>query len=212
MCGRYVLYSEKDEKAIKAIVDEVNKKYQTSIKKGDIYPTDLAPVYTMQPNDPGIELKLMQWGYQRDFGKKTLLINARSETVLEKASFRDDFLNRRCLIPAIGFYEWNQKKEKFRFVGLDDLIYLGGFYHSSAGGPETFLIMTKKPVELVAEIHDRMPVLIPKNHANDFLYSTETALKLMSEDRVALKREALVGIKQCSFIDELKQGDSSTQK
>lgn len=209
MCGRYVLYSEKDEKAIKAIVDEVNRKYQTSIKKGDIYPTDLAPVYMASPNDSEIELKLMRWGYHRDFGKKTLLINARSETVLEKASFRDDFLNRRCLIPAVGFYEWNQKKEKFRFVGIDDLIYLGGFYHPSIEGAETFLIMTKEPVALVAEIHDRMPVIIPQNKAGDFLHSTETALKLMSEDRVTLKREALVGTKQCSFIDGFEQGDSS---
>lgn len=204
MCGRYVLYSDKEEMAIKAIVAEVNKKYQMTMKKGDIYPSDLAPVYTGQAADPGIELKLMRWGYQRDFGKKTLLINARSETVLEKASFREDFLNRRCLIPAVGFYEWNQKKEKFRFVGVDDLIYLGGFYHLPAKGSETFVIMTKSPVELVAAVHDRMPVIIPQNQASDFLYSTETALKLISENRVELKREAIVGTKQDSFIDLLE--------
>ncbi len=207
MCGRYTLYSDKEEQAIKAIVEEVNKKYQTTLEKGDIYPSDLAPVYTAQRQPPGIGLKLMKWGYHGDFGKKTLLINARAETVLEKARFRDDFLKRRCLIPAVGFYEWNQKKERFRFTGATNLLYLGGFYHTPAEGPERFLIMTKAPVELVAEIHDRMPVIIPEKQGRDFLYSTEKALKMMSENQIVLKREAILETKQLSFINHFENRD-----
>ncbi|WP_373482206.1 SOS response-associated peptidase [Acetobacterium sp.] len=201
MCGRYMLYSDKEERAIKAIVEEVNQKYQTTIEKGDIYPTDLAPVYAPRPDHQGMDLKLKKWGYHRHFRKKTLLINARSETVLEKIAFRDDFLKRRCLIPAVGFYEWNEKKEKFRFTGVDELIYLGGFFHGQTEGFDEFLIMTKSPIKLVAQIHNRMPVVIPADQATDFLYSTETALKIISENRVDLNREAIVGEKQCSFIN-----------
>ncbi|MBC3888341.1 SOS response-associated peptidase [Acetobacterium paludosum] len=201
MCGRYILFSDKEERAIKAIVEEVNKKYHTVIKKGDIYPTDLAPVYALRPDQRGMDLELKRWGYNRQFGKKkTLLINARSETVLEKAAFRDDFLNRRCLIPAVAFYEWNEEKEKFRFSGTDELIYLGGFYHGQTEGSDAFLIMTKPSVETVAQIHNRMPVLIPADLAMDFLYSTETALKIIAENRVTLKRKLIEGEKQGSFI------------
>ena len=200
MCGRYILYSDKEERAIKAIVEEVNQKYQTAIEKGDIYPTDLAPVYAPREDRQGMELELKKWGYHRHFGKKTLLINARSETVMEKAIFRDDFLNRRCLIPAKGFYEWNEKKEKFRFTGTEELIYLGGFFHGQTEGFDEFMIMTKPPVELVAPIHNRMPVVIPADQAIDFLYSTETAIKIMNENRVALKKELIQGEKQVSFI------------
>lgn len=212
MCGRYTLYSDKEEQAIKAIVEEVNNKYQTVFEKGDIYPSDLAPVYTAQRKPPGIELKLMKWGYHRNFEKKTLLINARSETVLEKASFRDDFFRRRCLIPAVGFYEWNQKKEQFRFTSADNLIYFGGFYHTPAEGPERFLIMTKTPVELVAHVHNRMPVIISQKQVIDFLYSTEKALKMMAENQVVLKREAISGTEQLSFIDHFEKAASEKEK
>ena len=88
MCGRYTLYSEKEDRVIKAIVEEVNKKYQGAIKKGDIYPTDLAPVYVSRPDQQGVALRLLKWGYSWHYRKKTLLINARSETVLEKAAFK----------------------------------------------------------------------------------------------------------------------------
>jgi len=203
MCGRYILYSDKEEKAIKAIVEEVNKKYHVTIRKGDIYPTDLAPVYVSRPDQQGVALRLLKWGYSWHYRKKTLLINARSETVLEKAVFRDDFLKRRCLIPAVGFYEWNAKKEKFRFSGADGLMYLGGFFHGQEEGPDEFLIMTKPPVKLVAEVHDRMPVVIPTNQARGFLESTETAIKIISENQVVLKRELIQGEKQYSFVDLL---------
>lgn len=208
MCGRYILYSDKEERVIKSIIEEVNKKYQITIKKGDIYPTDLAPVYTTRSDHQGMDLDLKKWGYHRHFGKNTQLINARSETVVEKALFRDDFLNRRCLIPALGFYEWNKEKEKFRFTGIDELIYLGGFFHKKSAGVDEFLIMTKPPVELVAQVHNRMPVIISPDQAMDFLYSTDAAMKIMGGNRVDLKRELIQIEKQYNFIDLLAEETS----
>lgn len=63
--------------------------------------------------------------------------------------------------------------------------------------------MTKPPVKLVAEVHDRMPVVIPTNQARGFLESTETAIKIISENQVVLKRELIQGEKQYSFVDLL---------
>ncbi|URN84530.1 SOS response-associated peptidase [Acetobacterium wieringae] len=128
MCGRYILYSEKEESAIKAIVEEVNKKHHGAIKKGDIYPTDLAPVYVSGPDKQGTALRLLKWGYNRHYQKKTLLINARSETVLEKVAFRDDFIKQRCLIPAVGFYEWNEKKSSFVLPVVMSFSISGAFF------------------------------------------------------------------------------------
>lgn len=210
MCGRYILFSDKEERTIKVMVAEINKKYHSAIRKGDIYPTDLAPVYAPRRDHLGTVLELKKWGYNRDFGNRSLLINARSETVLEKPFFRDDFLNRRCLIPAMGFYEWNEKKEKFRFTGTNDLIYLGGFFHQKTEGFDEFLIMTKPPVELVAQVHHRMPVVVPADQATDFLYSTEAALEIMAENRVVLKKESMPSEKQVSFFESI--ADQSSEK
>lgn len=103
--------------------------------------------------------------------------------------FKNDFLERRCLIPAAGFYEWNAKKEKFMFTSDSHLMYLGGFYHKNKDGQEIFIIMTKPPVASVAEIHNRMPVIIPKENTSDWLYNTKTAINLMHENLVDLKQE-----------------------
>lgn len=188
MCGRYVLYTSDEIEEINAIIQEVNDKHHLQLKKGDIYPTNTAPVYAPCPDHNGMSLELMKWGYEKHFKKKTLLINARSETVLEKTTFKNDFLERRCLIPAEGFYEWNAEKEKFLFTGNSHLIYLGGFYHKDKDGQENFIIMTKSPVEPVADIHNRMPVIIPKENTNNWLYNTENAIHLMNENLVDLKR------------------------
>ena len=188
MCGRYVLYTSDEIEEINAIIQEVNDKHHLQLKKGDIYPTNTAPVYAPCPDHNGMSLELMKWGYEKHFKKKTLLINARSETVLEKTTFKNDFLERRCLIPAEGFYEWNAEKEKFLFTGNSHLIYLGGFYHKDKDGQENFIIMTKSPVEPVADIHNRMPVIIPKENTNNWLYKTENAIHLMNENLVDLKR------------------------
>lgn len=55
-----------------------------------------------------------RWGFP-GFQNKKLLFNARSETALEKPTFRDSLLHRRCVIPAAWFYEWDPKKQKFEF-------------------------------------------------------------------------------------------------
>ncbi|MFN6432224.1 SOS response-associated protein YedK [Eubacterium callanderi] len=191
MCGRYVLYTSDEIEEINAIIQEVNNKHHIQLKKGDIYPTNTAPVYAPCPDHNGMSLELMKWGYEKHLKKKTLLINARSETVLEKTTFKNDFLERRCLIPAAGFYEWNVEKEKFMFTGDSHLIYLGGFYHKDKDRQEDFVIMTKSPVDPVAEIHNRMPVIIPKANASDWLYNTDDAIRLMRSDLVNLKRERI---------------------
>ncbi len=114
--------------------------------------------------------RFMKWGLIPRFSRSSLssFINARSETVDRKASFRDSFRSRRCLIPSDGFYEWRRErgfKQPFHFRlrgrGLFGFAGLWDRWVSDEGkGVETFAILTTPPNDLVADVHDRMPAIL----------------------------------------------------
>lgn len=115
-----------------------------------------------------------RWGlipsWAKDPSVGSRQFNARAETVAQKPSFRNAFEKRRCLIPADGFYEW-QKLEKgkrpFRFSLQSGRPFgLAGIYETwlSPGGEPvvTCAIITTEPNGLIRPVHDRMPVIVPK--------------------------------------------------
>ena len=185
MCGRYVLYSDKEQAEIREIIEEVNRKHNFAVKKGDIYPSNMAPIYAPTPDQNGKSLEVMKWGYEVSF-RKGLLINARSETILEKKTFKKDFLERRCIVPASGFYEWDKEKNKYIFHAKDDeALYIGGVFRQHENESE-YVILTKAPVEPVVAIHDRMPVIIPHSKAEEWLYDANAAMGMVTQDYVPL--------------------------
>jgi len=184
MCGRYTLYSEKEDLEIKRIVATVNQCFDGQMKTGDILPSDLAPVICKNYQDNHLSsLVLMNWGYQNP-AKKGLIINARSETILEKRLFHNDFKNRRCLIPATGFYEWDAEKNQHLFQS-DELLYLAGI-HTNSKYINKFVILTKPPNEIVQTVHNRMPVLIPASQKDEWLNDLATAVELTKSDHISL--------------------------
>lgn len=185
MCGRYVLYSDKEQAEIREIIEEVNRKHNFVVKKGDVYPSNLAPIYAPTPDQNGKSLEVMKWGYEVSF-RKGLLINARSETILEKKTFKKDFLERRCIVPASGFYEWDKEKNKYIFQAQDDeALYIGGVFREHENASE-YVILTKAPVEPVVAIHDRMPVIIPHSKAEEWLYDDNAAMGIVTQNYVPL--------------------------
>ena len=101
MCGRYFIDDE-TSKEIKKILQQIDKKSASSeFGCRDIRPSDRAPVLTARKG--AVDAEMIEWGFP-GFQKKGLIINARSETVLEKPMFRDSVLNRRCILPASGYY------------------------------------------------------------------------------------------------------------
>jgi putative SOS response-associated peptidase YedK len=114
----------------------------------------------------------MRWGLVPRWSKgdrPSVLINARSETVLEKPTFRTPFLHRRCLIPADGFYEWARagaKKQPYHFHRRDQSPFAFAGLWESWSDPETrdrllsCCILTTEANELVRPVHDRMPVIL----------------------------------------------------
>ncbi len=147
------------------------------------FPNPLAPRYNIAPgqavlalpNDGAKRADFFQWGlipaWSRDPSVGARLINARAETLGEKPSFRGPYRYKRCLLPADGFYEWKSaagQKTKiphylrlkngkpFAFAGLWDE-WLG----PDGSAIKTCAIITTTPNALVAEIHNRMPVILP---------------------------------------------------
>ena len=112
MCGRFFVVDETKE-AIERWFREVKTGLKEEQRTGDIHPTERAAVIFACEN--GMIADIKRWGFP-SFEKKKVLINARTETVLERKMFRESVLSRRIIIPAAGFYEWNSKKEKVTFT------------------------------------------------------------------------------------------------
>ena len=123
----------------------------------------------------------MHWGLIPPWAKegqfKRPLINARSETVREKPSFRHLVDANRCLVPVTGFYEWKRegksKRPFYIFPATANAMFFGGLYQlNSAGNPEVTLLTTAAN-DSMSEVHDRMPVIIQPADAIQWISRTD---------------------------------------
>ena len=156
MCGRYYI-DEDVEKEIYHIVQETDTD-RRSVQTGDIYPSQTAPV--IYGGGDRIRGGGMKWGLSGRDGK--LLINARAETVMERPTFSGSIMQRRCVIPARHFYEWNREKQKVTFCSRHKgILFMAGFYQMQEDGPH-FIILTTAANESVRPVHERMPLILDK--------------------------------------------------
>jgi putative SOS response-associated peptidase YedK len=178
MCGRYAILEEEAILEMREIINQVNKNYAGRaglIVSGEIAPSVVAPV--LREDQGQVRLDVMKWGFPRWDKKSGVIINARCESLLEKAMFAESFLKRRIVIPASGFFEWDHSKpgkpEKYLFSIDGHVSYMAGFYSrfpAAAGEWEDcFVIITQPANELVAAMHDRMPLIMPKNYIRTWL-------------------------------------------
>lgn len=142
-------------------------------------PDDFSARYNIAPtqqafvisNDDPVHLQSMYWGLLPHWSKEGKLtgsmINARAESIADKASFRVPFKKHRCLVPADGFYEWKKMgkhKIPYRIHMKDDsLMMMAGVWdewRGDGGSIRTFSIITTVPNREVSALHDRMPVLL----------------------------------------------------
>ena len=187
MCGRYFI--DDSLKSFEPLIEELNrgKPGGTPIKTGEIRPTDVAPVIA---NSRARRQRpfLMRWGFGgRD---SHVVINARSETALVRPMFRDAMLGRRCLVPASYYFEWQaQGKRRIKHAMKADgpVMYMAGLYRLEAGEPlAAFTILTQKADERIAHVHDRMPVLLPAQWAEEWLSQTADPAALLDRVRGAV--------------------------
>jgi len=191
MCGRY----SANDKVNDWIVEYCSLPSEGILRVGDIRPGERAPAIIMGHSKPLIVP--MTWGIQ---GKSSLIINARKETIWEKPSFRHLIQNRRCLLPASCFYEWDSEKHKATLSGKDDeMLFLAGVYQAEPEGGR-FVIITAPVDETVRPIHDRMPVRIPEALIDEWLSNAERAKEILDSATVPLRREQAV--EQMSLWEE----------
>ncbi|MCM1439749.1 MAG: SOS response-associated peptidase [Roseburia sp.] len=170
-------------KEINKISDDLpDSEKNVQIRFGDIYPTYVVPVLSQEKHPI-----LCKWGFNR-FDGKGVMINARAETVIDKKSFRKSFLERRCLIPANGFYEWDTQKNKYYFKRADGkVLYLGGFYRNE-DGENRFIILTKQSTPPVDKYHNRIPVIVGGDIKDLYLCDTDFARHfILTDNRIKLK-------------------------
>lgn len=154
---------------------------------GDIRPTEFSSVMVWE--NGSLAVKRMRWGFlQTRENQKRLLINARAENVLERAAFRDSVLERRCVIGARHFYEWDRAKEKVEFHrGDGTILYLAGIYKRFEDG-DHFVILTTEANASVRPVHDRMPLILEENEVKDWICRRERAEALLGKMPRILER------------------------
>lgn len=172
MCGRYVLKSTpKHLREAFGIDGPDTARSETWRPRYNLAPTQLAPIVRVVE---GVRhLDLMKWGlipsWAKDPAIGSRLINARSETAPEKPAFRAAFRSRRCIVPADGFYEWQQQpsgKQPFYIHRKDGgLLAMAGLWEQWMP-PETevplltFTILTTAANAWMRPLHERMPVIL----------------------------------------------------
>lgn len=204
MCGRFVLRASPEQLAdLFSLPEEpwVEPRY-------NIAPTQPVGIVRMNPATLAREWTHVQWGlipsWARDPSMGQKMINARSETVREKPSYRAAFKRRRCLVPASGFYEWKKtaggKQPYFITVkgGLFAIAGLWETWNSPDGGElSTCTLLTTDANEAVSVLHDRMPVIIApeeysfwlgsgKDDPPDYLANLQHLLRPFDDDAMEM--------------------------
>ena len=180
MCGRYTLHKKAAELAdrfnVASVKDELRENY-------NVAPGQFMPVVINENGKTRIEL--MKWGLVPFWAKDPKigykLINARAETLFEKPMWRRAIKNRRCLVPADGFYEWKLVKEDTKedkhpfyvYPRQEELFSFAGIWESWKDTEDmewkTYSIITTKPNKEMAKVHNRMPVILHREDEDSWL-------------------------------------------
>ena len=199
MCTRFMLLRPGNEVGALLGVDA----FPETAPRFNAAPGQSLPI-VRRANRPGRkrEAAALRWGLVPAWSPtptmRTPLINARAESAGEKPAFRDALRQRRCVVPADGFYEWERTANgpmPWLFEHpAGELILMAGLWEFWAGAGaepfESFTVLTTEPNTLVAPLHDRMPALIPADALDEWL-DADTPPTLLSQLLVPCPRERL---------------------
>lgn len=175
MCRRY---SQKaSAKELAAVFEaEITDPFEPQ----EIYnPKALVPVAVHSRKNDRREIRLFRWGLIPHWAKEEAignkLYNARAETLYEKPSFRDSFVQRRCIIPATGFYEWNAENKTLHIVthvNTPIMAFAGLWDRWKRPNGQIIVsctIITTAASSVIAPIHHRMPVILDQEAVGNWL-------------------------------------------
>jgi putative SOS response-associated peptidase YedK len=190
MCGRYAFFDEEEvyeaRKILEDIAETFGKEKAESVKTGEVFPSETAAAILQTASGKPVA-DAVKWGYTLS-GQKSLIINAKSETLFEKPLFLTSLAYGKCLIPANGFFEWKgegDKKKKYS-ISLKDrrMFYFCGLYadfNINGNAEKRFVIITQNASPSMLRIHNRMPLIPPKDLEQSWLTEARDVQKLLEE-------------------------------
>ena len=169
MCGRYRIDEEETLVGLRDYIEGFNRQRLGGDVKtdGEVFPSDTVPVVaSSRALKPAVFP--MEWGFVLPDGRR--IINARSETARERPLFSEGMARRRCAVPAVCYYEWTHTgpRNKYAIRPPEGMTWLAGLYRLQAGRP-AFVILTRPPVREITFIHNRMPVLLPRDRIGEWI-------------------------------------------
>jgi putative SOS response-associated peptidase YedK len=192
MCGRFTLTWDGWRQVVDALgAQDADDAFADYRPRFNIAPTDQHFIVTSEFERR--KAQRARWGLvnrsARDNRRAGQCINAKAETLEQRPTFREAFLRRRCVVPADGFYEWTGPKGKRQPLWIHPraggLMLFAGLYESwypeKDRAEVTFTIVTCAANSMIAEIHDRMPVVLDERAAEDWMNPRE-------RDPLSLKR------------------------
>ena len=222
MCGRFV-----GAFSAEVLMDEMSEALSAAhmtiafVDDGPLFapnyntaPTHTVPI--LRHEESLVVIDPMQWGlvpsWSKDPSVGSKMINARSETITEKPSFRQSVPGRRCIIPMSGFYEWDRSDPKRKvpyFVTREDgcLMLVAGIWTPSPAleGRHTFSLITRESVDDLSHIHSRSPVELHAEDALEWMCSPVPPLELFAPDL----QPRFVARKVSTLVNSVKNNSAS---
>lgn len=224
MCGRYAsTRSDSDLQAVFDIAETVGEEVPPSY--------NVAPTQTVrtvlerapkdEPESDAVrQLRSVRWGlipsWAKDMKIGSRLINARSETITEKPSFKKAASRRRCIVPADGYYEW-EKRDGAKvpyFLHLDEVVAMAGLYElwrdpAKADDDEdrwiwSVTVLTAPAADALGHIHDRSPVVLPPDLRASWLDPTVTDLGAVQDMLAAVPEPRLEPYEVSTAVNSVK--------
>lgn len=201
MCTRYYMELSPE---LRPFVNQVEKaplhdrmiaKLARPLKtEGEIRPTDIAPAVALSAKDKSITTFPMVWGFTNPKGERSPIVNCRVETAFSNPFWKESWERRRCVIPASYYFEWE------RLHGSDGKVVAGQKYMMQPTGSRVmymaglyqieeykgikfpvFAVLTREAAPNILIIHDRMPLILPKEAVKDWLAAKQSPEEILKE-------------------------------
>jgi putative SOS response-associated peptidase YedK len=207
MCGRYLLLEDPLEMKRYIGWEAVDPHYVYE-PRFNLAPGEKAPVFALRESGT-VQLGMMRWGLIPSWSKdekSTGWINARSETIDQKPSFKNAFAKRRCVVPASGFYEWKKSGGKgaktptvFKPQHQEPLLFAGVWEKWREA--ESFALVTTGANALMSRVHDRMPVILSLEKAMRWLQPKPASLAILKDLLVPAPEDILLAQEVGTFVN-----------
>lgn len=187
MCGRYEFSLA--EPSLRALWETARQRFpQAQMETGEIFPSELAAV--LLGAGDRVQPQPARWGFPGSEGG--LVINARAETAASKPMFREALRHSRCAVPVSAYFEWSHDRAHNKYSLRPHghgVFYLAGLCRDYHDG-RRFVILTRPAGRSVADLHDRMPVILTPDEVEDWVSDPERTGYLLTQEAPDLERRS----------------------